>query len=235
MIRVGRIKSSNDKLTYPGFTPIVVMTKSSKYGSLGPYVLRNKNYQIMENIWQFSKVYQQIPASKQKYSRWDNTVIWDHPAEIHLDDNGKLTQAYHQWRHKGFNNPYPVRYPVGMKYRNKCLYSLLTAEDTARHLTYIEARKEIYLPVYSDLVKGQPQYNELLSRIRAGENLLILEVDGPHQESLSYYQKNYNVNDDFIQQGTMLATWENLKIMLDDAKHPFGHGYCLAWCLLEDK
>lgn len=42
----------------------------------------------------------------------------------------------------------------------------------------------------------------------------------------------YNVDDSFIQNHTMLATKENLNIMIDDIKHPFGHGYCLAMALL---
>lgn len=36
--------------SYPGFTPIIVLTKSSKYGSLGPYVLRDEKGRIFENI-----------------------------------------------------------------------------------------------------------------------------------------------------------------------------------------
>jgi hypothetical protein len=29
----------------------------------------------------------------------------------------------------------------------------------------------------------------------------------------------------------MLASRENLGLMLADTRHPFGHGYCLAACL----
>lgn len=31
----------------------------------------------------------------------------------------------------------------------------------------------------------------------------------------------------------MLITKENISIMLNDTKHPFGHGYCLAMALLD--
>ena len=31
----------------------------------------------------------------------------------------------------------------------------------------------------------------------------------------------------------MLITPENLNIMLNDPKHPYGHGYCLAKALLQ--
>ena len=73
----------------------------------------------------------------------------------------------------------------------------------------------------------------LKNRLINGENLLIIEVDGPHQESLDYYKEKYEVGDDFIQKNTMLANDENINIMLNDTKHPFGHGYCLAMTLLD--
>jgi hypothetical protein len=59
-----------------------------------------------------------------------------------------------------------------------------------------------------------------------------IEVDGPHQESMGYYQDEYKVADDFIVDDTMLVTEETVKIMLNDSKHCFGHGYCLAMALL---
>jgi hypothetical protein len=66
-----------------------------------------------------------------------------------------------------------------------------------------------------------------------GKNLLILEVDGPKQESLEYYKEKYGVDDTFIEKKTVLATQENLSIFLDDTKHAFGHGFCLASALQE--
>ena len=40
-------------------------------------------------------------------------------------------------------------------------------------------------------------------------------------------------SNNFIKYKTMLATKENLDIMLNDTKYPFGHGYCLAAALLD--
>ena len=54
MIRVGRIIYSHGGPiypSYPGFSPIVCLTKSSAYGSLGPYVLKTEEGWIMENVW----------------------------------------------------------------------------------------------------------------------------------------------------------------------------------------
>lgn len=245
MIRVGRCVYKNGKRTdpsYPDFTPIICLTKSTAYGSLGPYVLKDNKRRIMENIYQFSKVYEKVPKSVQRYSRYDQRIIWDWPAETHCVKKDtyinklELTPEYLRWRKAGMNAADPIRYPVGFKDRHKCLFSL--KEDPNGNidptpLNYIEGRKQIYLPVYTTLVKKQKQFLELRMRLENGENLLIIEVDGPHQESLNYYMKKYNVEEDFIENSTMLSNDDNLNIMLNDEKHAFGHGYCLAAALLD--
>lgn len=243
-VRVGRcLYDRSGKRTdpsYPDFEPIIVLTKSSQYGSLGPYELWTKDGINMENKWQASKVYLQVPSSLQRYSRYDNTVIWEHPAETHavVEKDGNLTilPSYAKWRAKLMKNKYAVRYPVGFDHRHKCICAIEEDENgklIPQPLDYIEARKRIYVRTYEELARGKPQFKELQEKLKVGRNLLILEVDGPHQESLDYYKEKYGVSDDFIQNGTMLATTENLDIMLNDPKHPYGHGYCLARMLIE--
>ena len=100
-------------------------------------------------------------------------------------------------------------------------------------LDYVAARKRIYAPLYISLAKQEKLFEELKQMLKKGDNLLIIEVDGPHQKSLQYYKDTYKVKDDFIQYNTLLATKENLEIMLNDTKHSFGHGYCLAAALLD--
>jgi hypothetical protein len=236
-VRVGRVIYDNKGVrhdpVYPNFTNIVVLTKSSKYGSISPYVLTDDKGRIMENIWQFSKVYKNVPKTVSRYSRWDDTVIWDYPAEKHVDENDDLLPEYWNWRRKGMNCKYPIRYPVGYKNRKNCLYCIMKKDG--KKLDYIEARKKIYLPVYTKLVKKQPQFLELKERLEKGENLLILDVDGPHQESLDYYKEKYNCSNDFIETDSVLVTKENMNIFLNDPKHSFGHGYCLGLALLKIK
>lgn len=242
MIRVGKRRyMRNGKYvdpSYPNFTPIICLTKSTQYGSLGPYCLVDENGIIMENFWQFSKVYPKVPAVKQRYSRFDKTVIWEHPEELHAiyrAGSWTLTDKYFEWRQKGMFNKYAVRYPVGHNYRNQVLFSLTEDENNNiiyEPLTYIEARKKIYIPKYCQCVKSQLQFKELKSRLDQGENLLIIEVVGPVSESLAYYQEKYNVPSNWIENDTILATKENLTILCHDDKHPFGHGYCLSMALL---
>ena len=233
MLKVGRCtydptgKRIDPKI--PTFTNILVLMKSSLYWELSPYYLKDDRGVFMENKWQFSKVYPSVPYSSQKYSRYDKTVIWEHPAETHIEKN-ELTQKYWDWREKGMMNPHPVRYPVGYNYRRNCVYALKDGSD--EKLDYIKARKEIYVPEYCKLVKAQKKFTELKKRLARGENLLIVEVDGPHQDSLPYYIGRYNVTKDFFVNNTVDVTDDNMKILLNDQKHNFGHGYCLGMALL---
>ena len=250
-IRVGRrIYDRNGKYkdpSFPGFTPILVLTKSTAYGSLGPYELFDEKGRNFETMYQFSKVYQRVPTAREFKSRYDRTVIWEHPEEEHVKieqvqkEDGSVEKvyqilpAYLKWRAKGMKSVHAIRYPVGFNARSQCLFSF--AEENGKiirePLNYIEARKKIYAPEYIRLVKKRSQFSELLKRLENGENLLIIEVDGPHQESLNYYKEKYGVEDDFIENDTMLCTQKNLSIMLNDTKHSYGHGYCLADALLE--
>lgn len=233
-IYVGRriyLKSKYVDPKIPGFKSVLCLTKSTAYGSLSPYAIEDEDGRNMENVWQFSKVYDRVPKSTQRYSRFDPRVIWDHPAEIHIKD-GTPTDEYWDWRQKGMNCKDAIRYPVGYKHRHRCLYALADS-NLGKKLGYIESRKEIYLPLYKKCVQGLPQFLELQRRLCNGENLLIIEVDGPHEESMSYYKAKYNVADDFIIGNTILVTLENMELMLNDEKHPFGHGYCLGLALLE--
>ena len=235
---VGKSKYVNNRVIYPEypeFTAIIVLTKtSSLYGELGPYDLKNEQGQIIENVWQFAKVYKYVPESHINYSTGNPTSARSWPKEIHVDINGNLTNEYYRWRLTGKNNKYPVRNPVGWSHLKNCLYALekdeLVSESNPK-LDYIEARKNIYLPNYWNAVVKKDKFWELRDRLLAGENLLIIEIDGPHQESLVYYKQKYSVGNDFIHNDSVEVTESNMSILINDSKHPFGHGYCLAWTL----
>lgn len=242
MIRVGRCTyDKTGTMIYPsidGYENVVVLMKSSPYYELSPYYLTNSDGIIMENKWQFSKVYPKVPYSKQYYSKYDKTVIWEYKEETHIDnydpekkgENDNIpNEKYYEWRKKGFKNKYAVRYPVGFNNRGDCVYALVDNKK----LGYIEARKAIYIPEYCKLVKNELKFKLLKNKLRKGQNLLIIEVDGPHYESLFHYMTKYGVGKDFIVNNTMLVNENNIKIMLNDDKHNFGHGYCLAMALLD--
>jgi hypothetical protein len=236
-IRVGKSKFYNGKVIIPqytNFTPIIVMPKT-EYESLDPYHLKNEQGQILECVWQFSKVYQFVPQVSVPYSSGNKKIVWQWPSEIHIDNNEILTDKYWNWRSTGKNNSEPVRAPVGWKHLKNCLFALEKDEpisETNPKLDYIESRKKIYFPIYMKSVIKEPKFCELYNRLHNGENLLIIEIDGPHQESFNYYKEKYGVGNDFIENDSIEATEQNLGILLNDPKHPFGHGYCLAWTLM---
>jgi hypothetical protein len=75
---------------------------------------------------------------------------------------------------------------------------------------------------------------DLVSNVQSGQNILIHDVDGPHQESADYYSQRYSLNN-FIENGTIDARDNQvLNILLNDPKHPFGHGYCLAMAIISE-
>ena len=257
LVRVGRrIYGPNGTLDskLPGFKTILCLTPSSPYGSISPYCLKNKQGQNMENIWQFSKVYAEVPAAKERYSRYNKRVIWEHPAETHVKAHVKardkttgeqksaavLAPEYWEWARKGMAAPDAIRYPVGFHHRHKCIGAVMqgpTAEPVPL-LNYVDGRKQIYLPVYCNMLKGKKKFEELRKRHLAGENLLIVEVDGPHRELLPFYNETYDlealgVAPDFIdEQQTVEMTPQVTQLLLNDTKKPFGHGFCLALAIL---
>ncbi len=237
-LAVGRITHQGGKQIIPkkeGYRTIVVMMKGhSVWWELSPYYLRNRQGVILECAFQFSKAYPSVPAVKERYSRYDARIIWEHPAEVHLvkDQTGTYqpTPEYWAWRNKGFMCQEAVRYPVGRKDRSTCAFAI---SNSGQRLNYIEARKAIYCAEYGEAVRKEPRYQKLLSMLKK-QNLLIVEIDGPHQEDMSHYTEKYGVRPDLIQNDSVDATPEILNIFLNDPKHPFGHGYCLAWILYED-
>ena len=239
-LAVGTVKWGPFKTpSLPGFTTIIVLN-SGDYAQLGPYKLKDEKGRIMENLWQFSKCYPVVEYIESPYSwtkeGWGQRIVWIHPKEVHYDPIKKEpTEQFWLWREKGFNNMEPVRSPVPRNKRKTCLFSVpLDATDASIRYDYIEARKKIYCPLYSKLVHDQPLYHKLLDRLKEGENLLIAEVDGPIESSLSYYKKKYGVSSDFIKHDTMLVNDMNINVMLNDDKHPFGHSLALSWCLYQD-
>jgi len=232
-LAVGRILYNQGKPIYPskiGYHRIIVMMKShSKWWPLSPYYLKNTHGFILENYYQFSKVYANVPEITQYYSKYDKTIIWNHPAENHTFSDENLNENYWNWRQKGFNNVYAVRYPVGYDHRHHCLYSLTSKGEK---LNYIQARKEIYLASYTQAVLVHPFFYELLMMLHEGKNLLICEVDGPHEESNPYYTDTYKINKKLISNNIVDINDYILNILLNDTKHPYGHGYCLAHTLL---
>lgn len=109
----------------------------------------------MENAWQFSKVYSQ-----------------------HLDQEGNPNAEYRSWARKGWLTELGIRYPMGKG--AKPAYSYWDGEK----LAYIEARKKIYIPLYSSAVEITEAYQKLVELYKEHGKLTLKGFDGYDHDTL---------------------------------------------------
>jgi len=216
-----------------GYTKINVLSWHSKdtpYYTLSPFFLKTDDGIIFENYWQGSKVYPYVypiqvyphysMKGNAKYLQWEWTTTEKHILELEtktdsqeLIDKVTILPEYYTWRQSIFDCRHPIRYPNGRgdKYASTCAFALNIL--TKQRLTYIPARKEIYVKEYARLARATKEYPEILDMFRSGKSLCIIEVDVPDNTVLNM---------------------DKLKALLEDPSKAFGHGLVLAMCLFED-
>lgn len=125
---------------------------------LGPVTLTGAKNQIsknVENAWQFTKVY-----------------------SGHLA-NGLPSPNYFSWAKSGFGDWKAHRYPMGRGAKPE--YSWWNGEK----LGYIEARKRIYIPLYSEAVDQTEAFQELQKFHDQEENIWLWDFDGYNHRELN--------------------------------------------------
>ncbi len=123
---------------------------------LGPVRLYDGHTAMnVENGWQFAKVYKE-----------------------HVDIHGQPTKHYWDWAIAGWNNPRAVRYPMGKGALP--LYSLWKGQK----LTYVEARKKIYCPLYARAVRKTEAFKELVKRHDYYGDLWLWDFDSYNHRAL---------------------------------------------------
>lgn len=154
MIRVVGPRSSLD--TSDGV--VVNTTSRSKTWSreLSPFFLGPVDLyggyisQNVENAWQYSKVYSK-----------------------HLTINGDPSDAWWDWARKGWAKKKADRYPMGKGFVPEYSYW------DGQKLGYIEARKKIYIPLYSRALKESLAYKKLCLFYRElSKPLYLWDFDG---------------------------------------------------------
>jgi hypothetical protein len=255
-IRVGRIATRFEKgKKFPitaGFVNIVVTShNTTKLGArLSPYVLKDARGRLMENIWQFAKVYPSVPKIK-----GTDKCGWSWKSEVHIVE-GELQSAYWEWRKAGMEFKEPIRYPVGFNARHHCAYAVWPTnfnpnrlDDPKKdwlndsyvemdNLSYIEARQKIYCPVYMYLAKQTEDFQVLTNLLDEGYNLQILDVDGPKlfKDHTGKAVPPYELMTEGVYGesgvGSIPITEYSIKAMMKDTTQAFGHGYALATALL---
>lgn len=104
--------------------------------------------QNVENAWQFSKVYKQ-----------------------HLDGDTP-SSAYFEWAERGWKDTFAHRYPMG-----KGAIPEFSWFD-GKKLTYIEARKAIYIPLYAEAVQKKDAFKVLKELFDSGQDIYLKDFDG---------------------------------------------------------
>lgn len=101
---------------------------------LGPCRLYGEfTAQVMENAWQFSKVYPEHQC------------------------DGNPTAEYFEWAERGWSSRRANRYPMGKERDGEATTHWWNGEP----LSKIEARKRIYIPLYAERVIQQQFFNDV--------------------------------------------------------------------------
>lgn len=145
---------------------------------LGPVPLYDEHVALcVENGWQYSKLY-----------------------AAHADAEGHVTPAYWKWARAGWANPRAVRYPMGKGVRPLC--SLWNGE----RLTYIEARKQIFVSLYRFAVSKTLAWKRLVEMLRRGEPIHLWDFDAyDYQAEGLTVQQALNNPDRIFGHGMVLA------------------------------
>jgi hypothetical protein len=135
----------------------------------------------VENAWQFSKVYKE-----------------------HTDKFGNPTIEHWKWAARGFLDSFAHRYPMGKGAIPE--YSIWNGE----RLNYIEARKKIYIPIYSKAVVESEAFTKLKQKyVDNNKNIALWDFDGYDHVKLGM----------------------TLEQVLNDPSRKMGHAFVLAMML----
>ena len=103
----------------------------------------------MENAWQYAKTY-----------------------AMHTDANGDPTDAYFAWRDYGWNKQAADRYPAGRGMKPEFSWW------DGQKLSYVEARRAIYVPLYAKAVVKTRAWEMLKTIYDAKGNVTLWDFDG---------------------------------------------------------
>ncbi len=171
-----------------GGVEVDVTSNSGLWKDLSPFLLNATKYGSVnfENLWQFSKVY------KQHWNEADKCPI----------------PGWYAWRDSGYFMSRAIRYPMGKGVKPVCSWW------DGRALTYVEARKAVYAPIYAELVCQTQGYKVLCS---LHESL--------YDDRVPLVLRDYDAYDH-------LAMNRTLRDVINDPDRKCGHGFVLAMMLV---
>lgn len=155
-------------LTYIDKNDIIidVTSKSDSFGKylspfkMGPVKLYGDYIsKNMESAYQYCKVYARF-----------------------LDEKGDPSLEYFKWAERGWGNSKPERYPIGKGVSPVYFYW------NGKKLSQVEARREIFIPLYSKTVKNIDAFGEVVKLFKTSQDIYLLDFDGYNNKmmGLSY-------------------------------------------------
>lgn len=212
-IRVGQQRMRKSYPSFPGFMQIPAWSRGKGiYKELSPFFLGPVT--ATDGL---------VANNLENY--WQHQKIYP----VHLDKDGNPSKEWYLWREKGFNMP-PDRHPMG-KAKPAYLY------HNGQKLDVVNARLQVYIPIYKELARKTKSYAHLLSLLKNGTNILLIEPDGPPLDRFpSGLQVDINLLDDLKHITNLNGLYNRLGLLPsnEDKYFPYGHGYVLAEALLED-
>lgn len=144
----------------------------SPFYLLGGHLYQDYFAENVENAWQASKVYLEF-----------------------VDENDNPTEKYFEWAKSIWKSKYAFRYPMGRG--RKPLYSWWDGEK----LTYVEARKRIYIPIYSRAVIETNGFKKLKELVETDpRDIYLIDFDGYNHIKMKKSMKEV-INDPYKKMG----------------------------------
>lgn len=169
--------------------PIDTTSKGGRWAGLSPFnigpcqLYGGRQALVHENAWQYTKLYAQ-----------------------HADDSHYPTDEYWRWAEAGWANPQAMRYPMGKG------AVPLGSFWSGRLLSYIDARKRIYAPLYIAGVQQTESFQAVKQLHDAGVDLVFRDYDGYDHDALGM----------------------SLTDVLNNPRRKMGHAFVLKMLLTND-
>lgn len=181
---------------------------------------------VFEHFWQASKVF-----------------------PCHVDDKGNIKDEYWAWRKEWFDKEKVVdktasRRPhslLGYK-DNDCLFSVFLNNGVWERLSYVDARKKMYIQEYAKLIVKTQSFKWLKKLYNEGKKIALVDFDGYNyyydrakEKLYSNYINKCKSNN--ITPTVSLNDFLNLRSIndvIDCGFTPAGHGFVIKMLLEND-
>jgi len=130
---------------------------------------------------------------------WQSKKVYEHVSH-------EVTSEW--WRKQ--ENPHR-RYPGS---KGKTVLGAKHDDADTTLLNYIDCRKLVYVPEYSNLIQGREMLQFYKDQLAQGRNVTIFDFDGPRTPEGEVSCQE--------------LTQDLLIDKINDTRHPFGHGYVIA-------